>query len=113
MHILSKEFPEHIISMWQISREKIYMSNQWLGDLLAQLPSPLQKENLVCLFLPLFFIFQGLTSRLREKKNSLLLEMAEGVQDSQLILFASQSREFFVDQEISSGFKIKTKPKQN
>lgn len=50
------------------------------GNLLAQLPSPLQKENLVCCCLPLFFIFQGhLTSRLSEKYNSLLLEMAEGV----------------------------------
>lgn len=50
------------------------------GNLLAQLPSPLQKENLVCLFIPLFFIFQGhLASRLREENNLLLLEMAEGV----------------------------------
>lgn len=50
------------------------------GNLFAQLSSALQKENLVCFFLPLFFIFQGcVTSRLSEKNNSLLLEMAEGV----------------------------------
>lgn len=82
------------------------------GDLLAQLPSPVQKEDLVCLFLLLFFIFQGhLKSRLSENKgkmNSLLLEMAEWVQDSQLVLFGSQSREFFMYQEVSSGFQIFT-----
>lgn len=80
MHVLSKEFPQHIISMWQISRENIYRRKSDWGNLLAQLPSPLQKGNLDCLFLPLFFIFQGhLASRLSEKNNSLLLEIAEGV----------------------------------